>query len=188
MFRLVILAAATLASGTPSEEDWRWLDHHRAALLDGLMPVPRDSSSVVVYRSYRDAYPTVPEAYFEIRDSETLEATVVVPSGASAQQQLLDLHMADRGAEPSALFARVRVNRIELKASTCPAIQERLTALGALRFGVPDRELIIIHPERHRVFVDAGGGRLDVMLHQDEHPLVQWSVQTLSALQKCGNR
>ncbi len=185
MIRLVVLAAAALASGARSQEDWRWLDQRRAALLDELMPVPRDSRSLVVYRAYRDGYPAVPEAYFEIRDGETLEATVVLPLGQSAQQQLLDLHMADRAADVSALLTRVRVSRMELKASRCPAIQERLTQLAALRFGVPDRELIIVHPDRHRVFVDAGAGRLDATLQEDEHPLVQWCVETLRALQRC---
>jgi hypothetical protein len=181
---LVAVAMSTLAA-VPSEADWDWLTEHRPAAFEALMPVTSVKSPLATYRSYRDLYQEVPERYFAIRHGHGLEALVVVPDGPSIQQQLLDLHMAEPAASLDNLLPRVRIRRVELMASTCPAIQSQLDRLSRLRFTVPAMDLIILHPELHHVIVDAGGGRVDATLQQDEHPLVRWSLETLAALQRC---
>jgi hypothetical protein len=185
MLELIVLATLSLVGTDPTQDDWRWLDEHRNTAFEALMPVTGGESSLVVYRSYRDLYQDVPEAYFSIRQGPTLEALVVVPVGASVQQQLLNLRMADRSASFESVLTGVRVNRLKMKAPTCPAIQQQLKRLGKLRFSVPDLDLIILHPDVHRVVVDVGGGTVDAVLHQDEHPLVKWCLETLRALQQC---
>jgi hypothetical protein len=185
MLAVVVVAMFSAVGAEPTQSDWDWLTEHRAAALDALMPITSATARVVTYRSYRDLYQDVPERYFSIRHGQALEAVVVAPSGLSIQQQLLDLHMAEPAASFESLLVRVQVNRVALAASTCPAIQEQLDRLGRLRFTVPDMDMIILHPEVHHVVVDAGGGAVDAVLQQDEHPLVKWSLETLTAIQRC---
>jgi hypothetical protein len=185
MLTVMVVAMLSVASADPTQEQWDWLTEHRTAAFETLMPVTAAKSPLVTYRSYRDLYQDVPERYFSIQQGQALEAVVVVPQGLSIQQQLLNMHMAEPGASFESVLRRVRVSRLELKASTCPAIRKQLDRLGRIRFTVPDMDVIILHPDVHRVVVDAGGGTVDALVHQDEHPLVKWCLETLIAIQRC---
>jgi hypothetical protein len=37
----------------------------------------------------------------------------------------------------------------------------------------------------HRIRIDFGGGLVDATLHEDDHPLVRWSLEALAALRRC---
>jgi hypothetical protein len=186
MLAVIVVAMLSVVGAEPKQSDWDWLTEHRTAVFDALMP-NSTKAQVVTYRSYRDLYVDVPERYFSIQipQGQALEAVVVAPQGLSLQRQLLDLHMAEPAASFESLVTRVQVTRVALKASTCPAIQEQLDRLGRLRFTVPDMDIIILHPDLHHVVVDAGGGTVDAVLQQDEHPLVKWCLETLAAIQRC---
>lgn len=185
MLAVMVVAMLSVVTADPTQDDWDWLTEHRTAAFEALMPVTTAKSPLVTYRSYRDLDQDVPEAYFRIQQGQALAAVVVLPDGLSVQQQLLNLHMAEPGASFESVLAKVRVTRLELKASTCPAIQEQLDRLGRVRFKVPDRNLIVLHPDVHHVVVDAGGGTVDAVLHQDAHPLVKWCLETLAAIRRC---
>lgn len=185
MLAITIVAILAAAGPEPTHSDWDWLSEHRTAAFDALMPMTSAKAQVVTYRSYRELHQDVPERYFSIQQGQALETVVVAPQGLSIQQQLLNLHMAEPAASFESLLARVRVDRVALEASTCPAIQNQLDKLARLRFTVPDMDIIILHPDVHHVVVDAGGGTVDAVVHQNEHPLVKWSLETLSAIQRC---
>jgi hypothetical protein len=114
-------------------------------------------------------------------------ATVVRPAGASIQQQLLDMHIADRLASLDSLVSRIKLQRHELTSTTCGAVQPRLDALSKVAISIQDTDTIVLHPVVHRVVVDLGGGRIDASLHEDQHPLVQWARATFDALSRCAD-
>jgi hypothetical protein len=116
----------------------------------------------------------------------TLEATVVSPLGASIQQQLLDLHMADRQAPLNSLVSRIKLQRHQLTSTTCGALPAGVKALSKAAISLPARDIIVIHPFVHRIVLNLGGrGRIDASLHDDEQPLVQWARITFDALSQC---
>jgi hypothetical protein len=130
----MLAISIAIQSPKPSVDDWRWLDQHREAAFDALMPIDKP---LVAYRSFRDLYQDVHESYFAIVygdgpgfDKDRLIATVVVPTVQSIQQQLLNLHMSDRQASFDAVMSRVAVRRYILNAEKCEAVRTRLDALS----------------------------------------------------------
>jgi hypothetical protein len=173
----------------PRPEDWDWLSTHRAAAFESLMPVKPQPQTWVTYFSYRDLYQDVHEAYFSIRGDAAgaaPEAVIVRPLERSIQQQLLELHMADRAMPFQAALAQVKVRRQVLSSQQCRGVMGALDSLRQLRFTMPERELIVLHPTVHRIIVQFGGGDLDLSLTEDEHPLAVWATRTLAELRSCG--
>ena len=187
---LCLLVSSLLVSGqvrTPDDRDWDWLSQHRSEALDRLLPVEHDGA-YVAYRQYRDLHQDVPEQYFTIRMADStgsLEATVVRPVGASIQQQLLDMHMADRQAPLNSLVSRIKLQRHQLTSTTCGALRPRIEALSKVAISIPATDTIVLHPFVHRIVLDLGGGRIDASLHEDEQPLVRWARTTFDALSQC---
>jgi hypothetical protein len=187
---LCLLASNLLVAGqvrTPENRDWDWLSDHRSEAFERLLPVEHDGA-YVAYRQYRDLYQDVPEQYFMIRVTDStgaLEATVAKPVGASIQQQLLDMHMADRLASFNSLVSRIKLQRHQLTSTTCGALQPRLEALSKVAISIPARDTIVLHPLVHRIVLDLLGGRIDASLYEDEQPLVQWARTTFDALSRC---
>ncbi len=185
-----LLAVGLLvADAEPQHEDWDWLDKHRSVAFESLMPVEPEPRTWVTYFSYRDLYQDVREAYFTIRSGDGSSslpgAVVITPVDRSIQQQLLDLHMADRTATFETLLPRVKVQRRELSSGSCPAVNIALDTLGQLRFGMPQRDVIILHPTIHRIVVEFGAGSIDFSLSEDDHALARWAQRTLADLQRC---
>ena len=186
-----LLAGAVLGTpGEPKEEDWDWLSKHRFVAFESLMPVGHDPRAWVTYFSYRDLYQDVHEGYFKIRTVEGTssfpEAVVIAPVERSIQQQLLEMHMTDRGLPFESVLASVKVRVTTLSAGTCPAVRESLSRVMRLRFRLPHRDVIVLHPTVHRVLVEFGGGNIDFSLAEDGHEVARWAQRTLAELQRCG--
>jgi hypothetical protein len=180
-----LLVAAQIR--TPDDRDWSWLNDHRSDAFDKLLPVEHDGA-YVAYRQYRDLYQDVPEQYFTIRvtgPTGALAATVASPADTSIQQQLLDMHMADRLASLDSLVSRIKLQRHQLTSTTCSALRPRLDALSKVAISIQTTDTIVLHPFVHRIVLDLGGGRIDASLHGDEQPLVQWARTTFDALSRC---
>ena len=185
-----LLAVRLLSPGAePGPEDWDWLSKHRFAAFESLMPIKAQPRTWVTYFSYRDLYQDVHEAYFTIRSDDAAaspEAVVITPVGRSIQQQLLELHMADRTMPFEGVLARVKVRRRVLSSGACRGVNGALDALRQLQFAVPQRDVIVLHPTVHRIIVQFGGGDFDASLNEDEHPLALWATRTVAELQGCG--
>jgi hypothetical protein len=192
LITLCLLVSSLLVSAqvrTPDDRAWRWLSEHRSEAFERLLPVEHDGT-YVAYRQYRDLYQDVSEQYFTIRvtgSTGALAATVARPAGASIQQQLLDMHMANRLAPLNSLVSRIKLQRHQLTSATCGALQPRLDALSKVAISIPATDTIVLHPFVHRIVLDLGGGRIDASLHEDEQPLVQWARTTLDALSRCAD-
>lgn len=186
MWASLLILTAALSGGEPSDDAYQWLETQQQALLDAFMPVSAGSGAIVACRNHGDG-PPEPEDYLAIRESDGFEASIVAPAGASLRRQLLALHEAEPRADIKTLLDRVRVTRSNLSHSTCPAISRQIERLGRLRFRLPERQILILHPDVHRVLVDWGGGTVDATLYGD-HPLVQWCAETLRELQACPAR
>src|SRR5262249_41090648 len=146
--------------------------------LEAFMPV-QDSAApaLVTYRGYGDRDYQDEERYFSIRygpgdsfDSNRLEATVVIPTGASIQKQILDLHMRNPRASLEALLRQVTVRRSVLDAEHCPVIRSRMDALSKTAIPLPERDLIILDPFVHHISIALGLAEIDARLYDEENP------------------
>jgi hypothetical protein len=185
-FWVKVDAIAALVAGGPSDSDWQWLDDVRAPAFEYFMAVERNTAAYVTFRSYRDLYQDVPEAYVTLRrGDDALEALVVQPSGASIQQQLLELHIAEPEKPLGELLPKVKVQRRRFTTATCPAVRQQLEALSRLRLPLPERDIIVLHPVVYRLLVEFGGGTLDLSLVDAKHPAVRWAHDTITKVQRC---
>ncbi len=192
---LVLALAFASQLRQPSEADWEWLSRTRDTALEGLMPVTARPKPLVAYRAYRDLYQDVPEVYFRIEldpswttSDDLLLASLVAPVGASAQQQLLTLHMANRSASLESLLPRVAVGRIVVDSRVCPAVRSRVDGLSHLSISVPKRDAIALHPFVHRVVINSAAAQIDATLFDNDAPVVQWAAETARAIQACRDR
>jgi hypothetical protein len=187
-----LLAAQSQVNPAPahSDEDLEWLNQHGQAEVERLMPMSPPPSDGVVVRSYRDLYFEVKERFFRIErnyDSmpHVLRAVVLAPRGRSIQQQLLELHVADRSASLEELRARLQVDRFERSEKTCPAVRKAIESLKKLRVSLPTQNVFIIHPQMFRVIAAFGDGQIDATLLGSDHVLARWGVATYDALLAC---
>jgi hypothetical protein len=192
----VAVAAVVLSlSGqtpTPTEADWDWLNSNRDAALEAVMPLRPSSGPLVVYRSYRDLYHDVVEKYFTItlvrdRNSQRqgLSATIVVPIGQSIQEQVLKAHMRNRRELTSSVISAVRIRRMTLSETDCPALRERVNVIPSLRLISHEDDGIFLHPVIHKMVVDQYGATIDVTVTDPDHPLVPWVLDTYKSLAAC---
>lgn len=194
-FKGHVIAAALVAAtqgAAPSEDDWVWLESHRDAAFQALMPVVSVPRQLVAYRSYQDLAADVPETHFSIANAETppfppggLTAVVTAPMGGSIQQQLLRLHTEDRDAPIERLLSKVAVRRITINQAGCPSIRARVNALSKVTIALPNRDLIVVHPMLHRVLVEIGAVRIDATLTDSKDRLIRWAADTLKTLRAC---
>jgi hypothetical protein len=187
-----ILAALVLSQAPqPSNADWRWLEESRSNALETFMPMRPDLSTLVTYRCFGTStkkrknatslYGTLPAT-----DPNRLEATVVIPTGVSIQQQILDLHMHNRKATLETVLSQVKVRRIQVDAASCPAVRLRIDALSKTAIALPDRGVLYLHPFLYHLFINLDAGEIDVTVHDEDNPVVRWANETLDALLACG--
>lgn len=154
------------------------------------MPVGSDARRAVAFRSYRGLYQDVAEQYFSIDWAprpDSFEATLVIPSGASIQQQLLEMHMGKPSASLEVLLQKLRIQRFTMRGSECPQIAEQMEILNNLQFSVPKfpEGHVFLHAYVYRITVNFLGGEIDARTQVDEHPLVKWSIATRAKLMEC---
>jgi hypothetical protein len=167
----------------------RLVTRARARSAHAITAHPR---TLVVYRSYRDFYQEVPEAYFRLElapssspGKDIFLASLVAPEGSSIQQQLLTLHRASPRASLKVLLARVAVQRVVVDSQRCSAIRSRVEALSDLSIQIPALNVIELHPFVHRIVVDVDGAHVDATLHDTDAPVVRWALETAKAIQDC---
>src|SRR5262249_51650807 len=158
--------------------DWQWLNENRDAALQTFMPSPQRYETIVTYRSFRDSYQDVKERYFSISyaggdgpDRSLLKATVVIPTGCSIQQQILELHMRNRRAGIEELLPRVNVRRVLLDEKQCPAIRARVDALSDSTILLPEQSKFVLHPFLHDFSIEMPMLSLHATLTDEANPL-----------------
>jgi len=162
-----------------SEEDLEWLNRNGHAEVERLMPMGTPPIDGVVFSSHRDLYYEVKERFFRIEwnyDSTppVLRAVVLAPRGRSIQQQLIELHVADRRASLDELRTRLQVDRFKLFEKSCPAVRKGIESLRKLRLSLPTRsDVIIVDPEVFRVVEAFGDGHIDATLLDSAHVLAR---------------
>lgn len=179
---------ALLLAVEPTDRDWKWLSEHRETAFETWMPVESQPGSYVAFRSYRDLYQDVPEEYFLIRDmGSSFEGVVIKPEGSSVQRQLLEAYMAHREEPFESIVKAIKIRQARVRSAECPALDAAMAALERLRFGMPDRQTLILHPEVRRVVVNFVSGHIDAIFYEDDHPLVLWARRTYADLAACGS-
>jgi hypothetical protein len=188
---IALVSATAVTQVRPTEDDWGWLDKYGETALDKVMPVGDSVGTTVTFRSYRDLYVDVAERYFRVvRDvrNDTITAVVVRPDGKSLQQQLLDLHLADRTKNVDELLQQLKFKSSELTDVECPALRKQMAALAELKFVPPSSNSIILHPVVYRIVIRFATGSVDATLAEDENPLVDWALKTADAFRGCIER
>lgn len=191
-FALCLLISSVLGAGqvqTLDEQATSWLNDHTDEAFDRLLPLER-GGYYVAYRLHRDLYYEVPEEYFAIERMQSesgasFKATIVKPIGASIQEQLREMHLADRQASLETLIYRVKLQRHEITSEECNALRSRFDALTKLTISTQSAHSITLHPFVHRVVLSLGSGNIDASLHEDDAPLVKWARTTLDTLSRC---
>jgi len=179
---------------SPFQDDLAWLTENTQAELDRLLPIDEPAGYGVVFRSYQDLNYQTPERFFRIEFSydsrpRALRAVFVAPLNGSIQQQLLDLHVANRTASIEDIRSRIKLSRVELREDRCPALERSIESLRRLRLSLPTNpDVIMIHPEIFRVVASFGDGQVDATLFDARHPLARWAVGAYDDLQECAKR
>lgn len=195
---VIILSALTLALASsgqvavPSQEDFDWLDEHRDRAFDQVMPVAWAPRQLVAYRSFRDLYYDVPESHFVISFApgsilrfDQVVATATVPVGRSIQAQLVELHRRSPDASLDELLPRVERRTWTVPVSRCPRLKRQVDALLKITIGIPNQNVIAIHPEMHRLVLTLQGAQVDAALTDPKDAAVRWALSTSEVLASC---
>jgi hypothetical protein len=158
-------------------------------VFDKLMPMRTELGSSVTFRSRRDYYEDIFEQYFQIRFVGNMvappTATVISPVGRSLHRQLLELHMQARRAPATDLLTKIRYERRDLTDASCPDIRKRVVDLDSLKWSVPSRDLIPVHPINYEILLNYVGGFADLSFIEQQHALVHWALDTHAQLAAC---
>jgi hypothetical protein len=183
-----------LLSQTEAERDWANL--HFAQVLDTVMPLQRTASIYIVYRAHRDLHTEVPEYWFLIGTDPNekgyglhpyLSAHIRAADTSSIYDQLVRMHRSDAKEDASSIAKKVRLKAWDWNEANCPAITDELEKLKDLQSKLPDltANTIVLHPMNHEFHLQAATGDANLVLWDDEHPLVKWALDTRRALDKC---
>ena len=184
----LLLANAVGNTVETTREDWQWLASNRDPAFERLMPFSRIAEPNVTYRSYQDHYYMVPERYFSVRGwPRALEAVVVSPVGPSIQQQLLEMHVADRDASFESILARVKLHRAVILDAQCPALRRRLRTLPKVDTRLSDWSAVVFHAPSHLIRIEARDATVEVLANDDHNPSAQWAVRMFTELRECAS-
>jgi hypothetical protein len=77
------------------------------------------------------------------------------------------------------------IQRQTIVEDRCPAIRSRMNALAKATIGLPDPDIIALHPTIHRLVIRTGGVQIDASLIDSNDSVVRWATDTLKAFQAC---
>jgi hypothetical protein len=191
-FLLPFFVAGKLSA--QSGADWDWMRSHFDKALHDLFPIGERYGVYVAYRSHRDLHTDVPEYSFMIGPENArtvsgvpryLAADVQEAESRSVYDQMMTLHrrFPDRSADD--IQKDVHVKKLKLTEMNCPAIKAQFSKLQQLHLDLPQFDVLIIHPLIHEFRIRAGGGEMEIALHDDKNSLVQWAIETRHALEQC---
>jgi len=195
------LLAITFGAGvcaSQTEADWTWTNEHFGLLLDALMPLQTTAGLYVTYRANRDYVTRVPEYWFRIGyefnekqgygSNNFLSAHERIASPNSIYDQLMALHRSDPAAQEAANFkARIKLRSYDFTETNCPAIKSQMEKFKRLQTKMPDLNgnVITIHPMNHVFYAVGAEGDMNIVLSDEENPLVKWALETRQALEGC---
>jgi hypothetical protein len=186
----LVVGAGLIAEVRDSDRDW--VARHRTEALDVLMPVNTvaghlPGGTAVNYLGHRGANLDVEEyLWIRINDQRSVHAMVVVPIGGSVQKQLLQLHVANRGASVAELLPKIRLSRTEVSGNTCAAVEQSVRNLSTLIASQRGGRIVRASAHLYRVAWNTPNADQDMVLDDADDPAVRWAKQSLEAIRSCG--
>jgi hypothetical protein len=194
---LLFAVCASSRSFSQTNADWDWVNRHFGEVLDSLMPMQRDKGFYVAYRSHRDFRTEVPEYWFIIGyDSNPggyglepfLSAHVRAADASSIYDQMMAMHRNDAHEDPASMAKKIWLKKSDFTEEGCPSIKKQIEQLQQLQSKVFKlrSNVIVLHPMNHEFHIQASDGDMNVVIWDDEYPLVKWALQTRRLLESCG--
>lgn len=188
---LCFLAYQPLKAQSPSQENFDWVSKYFFLVFEELYPVKERIGYSLGYRSYRDLYTDELETGFvfnRVLQEKYLSAVIRTADTVSIYDQMLALHRKDKKATIDAIKPHLKIKELRLSEETCPAVRQqfdRFYEFSVQTLSAKDRTAqgkgdftITLHPKVHIFRADISGGSMELVLSEQDHPLVQWAEQT----------
>jgi hypothetical protein len=178
LFSPVVLAPQTDAG-------WTWLTENFHKALDDTLPIQRDCSNCVSYRSYESLQ--VGDVEYSLLITPTGKgyiAHIRMPDKLPLGRQLLAMHQKQKEKTLTSMESELKFKDWNLAEARCPAVKSQYEKLQSLRVSLPSNT-IMMDPTVHEFHVDDYSGTWDLVILEEQHPLVRWAVETQHLLEAC---
>lgn len=200
-FCLCLLAYQPCEAQDPSQEEFNWASKHFFPVFKELFPIEEEFGYSLGYRSYRDLYTDELETGFvfnRVLQEKYLSAVIRTADTVSIYDQIIALHRKDKDAGIDAIKPHLKIKERRLSEETCPAVRrqfDKFYGLSLQTLSARDRSAqrkgefsITLHPRAHVFHADISGGKMELVLSENDHPFVRWAEQTMSALEACAQK
>jgi hypothetical protein len=199
-FLVAILFVSFLSqsSWAQTQDDWDWVNKHFFTVLEEILPIRERLGFSVGYRSYRDLFTNEPEFSFVFnRIIQEKYITVIVrqPQTTSLYDQIMTAHRRNPNESIEAIKKQLKLRQQRYSEKTCRAVRtqyDEFYQLTLQMLSARDKrdqgkgELsITLHPRVHTFSADISGGRMDLVLDEQDHPFVRWANKTRELLERC---
>jgi hypothetical protein len=167
-------------------------DNYERVLDDLLMA--RSGGQHVVFRARYDR--VVPEYSFWIGYGVAesgfglrpyLSAHVTMADAVSIYDQVMELHSNNKQGNVKWIEKRIKLKQWTYTEMGCAAVKDQFEKLQRLNFSVPEfSNVITVDGPFYEIKVQASG-TMNMELGDEKHPLLQWALQTRSALDQCAS-
>jgi hypothetical protein len=195
---ILLLSFSSQSSWAQTQDDWDWVNKHFLGVLEEFLPIREKLGFSVGYRSYRDLFTNETEFSFVFnRIIQEKYITVIVrqPQDTSLYDQVMAAHRRNPDETIDAIKKQLRVSQQRYSEKTCSAIRTQYDEFYRLTLQMlsarDKREQskgefsITLHPRVHTFAADISGGRLNLVLDEQDHPFVRWATRTRNLLERC---
>jgi hypothetical protein len=195
---ILFLIIVSHTSFAQEQEDWDWVNKHFFSALEEFMPIEERLGFSLGYRSYRDLHTYELEYSFvfnRILQEKYLTMTVRQPDSISLYDQIMALHRRNPNESIESIKKQLKVKEDHFSEQTCPAVRKQYDDFYRLTLpmlSARDRAVqakgeftITLHPRVHTFKADISGGRIELVITEQDHPFVSWAKKTRQALEGC---
>jgi hypothetical protein len=199
-FLVTILFVSFLSqsSRAQTQDDWDWVNKYFFTVLEEILPIRERLGFSVGYRSYRDLFTNENEFSFvfnRIIQEKYITAIVRQPQTTSLYDQIMTAHRRNPNENIDAIKKQLKIRQQRYSEKTCPAVRTQYDEFYQLTLQMlsarDKREQgkgefsITLHPRVHAFSADISGGRMDLVLDEQDHPFVRWANKTRELLERC---
>ncbi len=189
---LFFVATSRTNAQAPSDEDWDWVNRNYPAALNHFLPIKRDLSFDLAFRSHRDLYTDVLEfsfAFQTIRTPSKLVANIRMADTVSIYDQLMTFHRQQPSETFENLKSKVKIKQFSFGTKECPALLARINDLSKMRLKLPFvSDIIVLHPMIYEFWFSTNITEMHLSLVNDADPLAHWANDTRREIEACIER
>jgi hypothetical protein len=167
-------------------KDWDWLNENFHKALDDTLPMQKKCSGCVSYRSYETLQVGDIEYSLLITPAgKGYVAHIRVPDMLPLGRQLLVVHQKEPDKTAVTMESELKFRDWVLTEAQCPAVKSQYEKLQSLRVSLPSNT-ITMDPTVHEFHIDDNSGIWDLVILEEQHPLVRWAMETRRLFEACG--